>query len=227
MERYQTIFIIIYLAVLFCYFFTETSGKMKYRAPNKILLSTLFLGYAAAAFFRHCDPYSYSLLLLFAIFLAWSGDVYLLWDINRGGDLFLCSNMAFFVYEIALAIDTGLGFRDLWWSILLFATLWAAMLRLAIGKKAKLGRMAVPAILYATSVMLHGTLGLALAVNAGKAAARAPELLLLGSGLALFMVSDGLMALRTAVFKKNKIVPWLNTGTYYIGLLLVVLSLSF
>jgi len=227
MDFSRIVFVVAYVATLCCYFFSETSGKMKYRAPNKIILASLFLAYALVAFFLRSDLRSYHLLFMVAIFLAWFGDVYLLWDFSRGGDLFLCSNICFFVYELVLAGDAGLSFGDFWWFILVFAALWGSMVFLAATKRIDFGKSRFPMLLYLASVTLHGSLGLALACNASRASLPAVKLVLLGLGLGLFLASDYFLTLHKFVFTKSKAILRLNSGTYFVGLLLVVLSMSY
>jgi hypothetical protein len=67
-------FIIVYALVLIMYFITETSGKLYLRAPNKIILASMFL--------RLCFHSIIIIIHFLAItslfsrpFLAWMGDV--------------------------------------------------------------------------------------------------------------------------------------------------------
>ena len=51
------IFTIVYVLVLGAYFFTETSGKMYLRAPNKCLLALMFFVFGCVVF-TTSDKYS-------------------------------------------------------------------------------------------------------------------------------------------------------------------------
>jgi len=219
-------FVAVYAATLCSYFFTETSKSFRARAVNKILLSTLFLSYAAVAFTLHYDARSYHLVLLVAVLLAWLGDVFLLWDLNRGGDFFLCSNLCFLVYGLAFAGDAGIPFGALWWFLPLAGALWGSVFIISGRYKADLAGTRLPMLLYFATVTLHASLGLALAVNAGRATVPQARVLCFGGGLVLFLVSDCFLVLRRFGKPENKVLARLTSGTYFVGLLGVVFSLS-
>ena len=107
------IFICCYCLILCLYFFTETTGKLKLRAPNKIALSTMFFVFACYQF--NANPMyglnSYHIILIAALFLAFLGDAFLLIDLNRGGDFFLAGNICFFIYEIATLENNNIHFN--------------------------------------------------------------------------------------------------------------------
>ena len=66
----MTLFVVIYLLALCCYFYTRTSGKKLYRALNKYLMATMYLVLAIVVFFRKYTFASYQLLLMAALILA-------------------------------------------------------------------------------------------------------------------------------------------------------------
>jgi hypothetical protein len=215
-------FIIAYVAVLFLYFYSETSGKMALRAPNKIILASMFLVFAVVQFESHYEFLSFHLLLMVALFLAWMGDVFLLIDFNRGGDFFLCGNVCFFTYELAACIDKGFSFANFWWVFLLEFLLVGIFILLA--KKypdiLKLGKMKGPMILYISSITLHGMMGLALMILLPGT-----NLALLGLGSVLFMISDYILTVDKFVIRNNKWILRSNSAFYFTGLLLIVLSM--
>lgn len=222
----KTAFVAVYAATLCAYFFTETSRSFRARAVNKILLSTLFLSYAAVAFFLHYPVRSYHLVLLVAVLFAWLGDVFLLWDLDRGGDFFLCSNLCFLVYGLAFAGDAGIPFGALWWFLPLAGALWGTAFLVSGRHKADIEGRRLPVLAYFATVTLHACLGLALAANAGRASLPASKLLCFGGGLVLFLVSDCSLALRRFGKPGSKALARFASGTYFVGLLGVVFSMS-
>jgi len=225
-EIAKTAFIAVYATSLCSYFFTETSENFRARAVNKILLSTLFLSYAVAAFVLHYAFRSYHLVLLVAVFLAWLGDVFLLWDLNRGGDFFLCSNLCFLVYGLAFLDDAGIPFGAVWWFLPLAVVLWGSVFVVSGRHRTDIAATRLPMLLYFATVTLHASLGLALAVNAGRASVPAAKVLCFGGGLVLFLVSDCFLVLRKFGYPKSKALARLTSGAYFVGLLGVVFSMS-
>lgn len=215
-------FIIIYLIVLCVYFYTETSGKMKLRAPNKIILATLFLGYAIYMYVTKHQINSLSTLLMIAVFLSWLGDVYLLIDFGRGGDFFLCGNVCFIAYEIAIFQSNGILFSKWWWVLLLIAILLVFCLIVNLkSPKFNIGSMKWPLYMYIASITISGMLGVGLLVSFVGL-----PLMYLGIGTLLFMISDYLLMTYKFVLKGNKWILRGNSCTYFIGLLLIVLSMG-
>lgn len=216
-------FIIAYIAVLCLYFITETSGKMYLRAPNKIILASMFFIFAVVQFHRQYELPSFHLLLIAALFLAWLGDVFLLFDLNRGGDFFLAGNVCFFMYEMAACIGQGRSFADFWWVILLEVLLVGLFILLA--KKypgtLKLGKMKWPMTLYISSIVLHGMMGMALMIVFPGAG-----LGLMGLGSVLFMISDFILTVDKFVIRNNRWILRSNSAFYFTGLLLIVLSMA-
>ena len=110
------IFIAIYLIALCCYFKTRTSGNIKHRAINKYFMATMYLSLAFVTFMDKYEFASYQTLLIAALILAWLGDIFLVFDFNRGGDFFLAGNICFILYEQAVLIDNGFWFNDFAWT---------------------------------------------------------------------------------------------------------------
>lgn len=216
------LFIVVYLGLLIAYFFSETSGNHKRRAVNKIALASLYLIYAFYAYLTDYPIWSIHLVGMFAIVCSWFGDVLLLYSFFKGGIAFSIGNVLFVAYEILLLIGYGVPFRRVWWAIPLFFAVWGTIHALVMkgwftGKHVKAyGR-------YFASAAAHGSLGIAMAVAAGGGSLR---LLLIGLGLPLFMISDIFLGLHKFKYRESKAILRLNSGTYFVGLLLVVLSLS-
>lgn len=217
-----TIFIIAYLAVLFCYFITETSGKMSLRAPNKIILASMFFVYAIVQF-QHYDYFSYHLVLMAALFLAWLGDVFLLFSLNRGGDFFLCGNVCFVTYQMAVMYENGYSFANFAWVIPTLVALMLGFIFLAqkYPKVLKLGKMKWPMVLYLSSISFNGLMGITLMSHLGGT-----PYFVMGLGILLFWISDIIITILHFVVDGNKWVLRLNSLFYFVGLLLIVLSMG-
>ena len=215
------IFTIVYVLVLGAYFFTETSGKMYLRAPNKCLLALMFFVFGCIVF-TTSDKYSltsYHGLLMAGLFLAMMGDIFLLFDFNRGGDFFLCGNVCFAIYHMSLLKDHGFGIGNYWWLILIAALLVGLyyFLFTKFPNVFKIGPFKNPFVLYLASITLHGMMGIATMIFI-------PELFLLGFGSVLFFISDLTLTLDKFVFR-NKWSLRLNSAFYFTGMLLIVLSM--
>ena len=218
----MTLFIIAYLAVLCLYFFTETSGKLAWRAPNKIVLASMFLVYAFVQY-QHYEQLSIHLLLMVALFLAWMGDVFLLIDLNRGGDFFLCGNVCFIVYEMAMLMKQGHAFGTFAWTIPVMILILLTLIFFS-GKYPKIfkfGKMRWPMMLYLTSITLHGLTGIAMMILLPGT-----PFFVMGLGSLLFWISDIILTIDHFIYIGNKWVLRANSATYFSGLLLIVLSMA-
>ena len=218
------LFIAVYLIALFCYFFTRTSETKRYRALNKYIMATMYLVYGIYyTAFRH--PFSsFHTVLIIALIFAWLGDVFLVFDFNRGGDFFLAGNVCFIFYEMMVISDMGYSFRNFGWVFLVVALMLGAFI-FACSKwpnKFKLGKMKWPMTFYLSSIYTHGITGLALFLLAPAGSAYR----VMGIGSFLFMISDIILTLYNYVFGENRWLVKANSLTYFVGLLLIVLSTS-
>ena len=103
------VFSIIYILFLLFYFVTRVGDNIKYRAINKYILATMYLVYAIVMF-HVCDLTGIHYLLMVALFLAYLGDLFLVFDLGRGGDFFLAGNVCFATFYLASLIDKGVPF---------------------------------------------------------------------------------------------------------------------
>ncbi len=219
----MNLFIIVYLLLLCCYFYTRTSDNKKLRAINKYLMATMYLAYAIVIFFKRYEFVSYQTLLMAALILAWLGDVFLVFDFGRGGDFFLSGNICFILYEQIIMLKHGYGFADFAWTFIAAATLLIAFV-FASGKRPdvfKLGKMRWPMTFYLSSIITHGMTGLAMALLVHETG-----FTVMGIGSVLFMLSDMILTSYRFVFNNNKWLIRLNSLTYFTGLLLIVLGTS-
>lgn len=218
----MTIFIAVYLAALCCYFYTRTSGNIKYRAINKYFMATMYLGLAIVTFVNKYEFASYQTLLMAALILAWLGDIFLVFDFGRGGDFFLAGNICFVLYEQIVLVDHGgYWFNDFAWTYVIAGLMLAAVI-FATGRwpdRIKMGKMRWPMIFYLSSIFMHGITGLALMIMMPGTG-----YVMLGLGSFLFMISDIDLNLYRYVFNDNKWLIRINSLTYFSGLLLIVLS---
>lgn len=212
-------FIVIYCVVLCCYFFTETSGNLKLRAPNKIVLALMFFIFGAYYICNFWGELHY--LALAALFLAMMGDIFLLFSFNRGGDFFLAGNICFVIYEIMILQLSGLLINQFWWVLLVTPVLVSifAFLFYKFPNIFKVGVLRIPMLMYLVTIISNGIFGIALV-------AYVPSFLYFGIGTFLFMLSDFDIILHKFVFTKSKLVHRLNSALYFVGMLLIVLNFA-
>lgn len=221
MNIYLMIFIAVYLVLLICYFFTRTSDNIKYRAINKFLMATMYLVLAFVVFFRNYDFVSYQTLLMAALILAWLGDIFLVFDFGRGGDFFLAGNICFTLYEQIVLVENGYTIRETWWT---FAVAMIMGLTFNVACRAKpkifkLGKMKDLITFYLLSIFTHGMNGLCMALFLPDT-----NYMIMGIGSFLFMISDMILMTYKFVLGNNKWLIRANSLTYFVGLLLIVLS---
>ena len=214
-------FILVYLMVLFCYFFSETSGNLKRRSINKIILASMFLVFGIVAYILSYSFLSYHLILLLAVFFAFLGDIYLLYSFTKGGILFLTSNVLFFTYQWIIVGVNKVPFIEVLWFILMFISLFGTFFILTKKKILNFKTKNLHILTYVASVSLNGTLGLTLALYFLNT-----KILLLGIGLFLFMLSDYFLMVHKFKVHKNWILRS-NSACYFIGLLMIVLSFMY
>ena len=217
----MTLFVIVYLVALFCYFFTRFSDKKLYRALNKYLMATMYLVLGIVTFIRKCEFASYQMILMAALFFAWLGDIFLVFDFGRGGDFFLAGNVCFTLYEVAVMKDHGLRLKDFGWAfmasgIMILLFILACKLK---PETFKLGKMRIPMTFYLMSIFTHGMTGMAMALLLPGT-----NYVMMGIGSVLFMISDMILVTYKFVVGENKWLIRANSLTYFTGLLLIVLS---
>ena len=157
-----------------------------------------------------------------ALIFAWLGDIFLVFDFGRGGDFFLAGNVCFTLYEQIVLVDKGgYSFRNFAWTFIV-AGLMLIIVIIATGRwpeKIKMGKMRWPMIFYLSSIFMHGITGLALMTMM-----RGTSYALMGLGSFLFMISDIDLNVYRYIFNNNKWLVRFNSLTYFVGLLLIVLS---
>ncbi|MCR4633470.1 MAG: lysoplasmalogenase [Erysipelotrichaceae bacterium] len=218
----MTLFVAVYLIALFCYFFTRVSKNIMHRAINKYIMATMYLVLAIVTFFRKYEFVSYQALYMVALLFAYFGDLFLVFDFGRGGDFFLAGNICFIVYEQIVMIDHGLSFKDFWWVFLTVAVILGTFIIACTRypEKIKMGKMRWPMTWYLSTILTHGITGLALIILLPGT-----NFVTLGMGSFLFMISDMILTAYRFIFNDNKWLIRANSLTYFVGLLLIVLSM--
>lgn len=216
----MTLFIVIYLIALCCYLITRNGEKKLYRAINKYIMATMYLVFAIVVFVRKGLFVSYHTLLIAALIFAWLGDVFLVFDFGRGGDFFLAGNICFILFEQIVLADHGYGFKDFAWVFVASGAILLAFILACQFKpdKFKLGKMRWPMTLYLASIIIHGMTGLAMSLMLPGT-----NYVMMGIGSVLFMISDMLLTTYKYVLN-NILLVRANSLTYFIGMLLIVLS---
>ena len=216
----RTVFVILYLSLLGLYLFVETGDSFRRRAVNKILLSSLFLFFGHFWFWTNGYAQGWSFLALVGLFYACMGDALLLFSFGAGSAAFLVANLCFIGYTFCTLWYSGAFPGAMIWLVLGLVLFFGLFFWATATRWIDLGKMKVAALFYLLSVFLHGIMGLQAALYLPGA-----HTLLLGIGLALFMIADHFLVIYR--FKtKNKRALRANTACYFLGMMLVALSFS-
>ena len=217
------VFSIIYCLFLCGYFVTRVGKNIKARAINKYIMATMYMVYAIVQYQLGYGLGTIETILMLALFLAYLGDIFLVFDLNRGGDFFLAGNVAFVVYYLALFNANGLTFGNYWFVLVAWLVIYGAFVVCSnlFPKVFKFGKMKGNMTFYLASIMLHGMFGLGAMILIPSTAA-----FVCGLGSLMFMISDCILTVDKFVIVGNKWITRSNSFFYFIGLLLIVLSLG-
>lgn len=222
MNPFVIAFIALYAVALCAYFFTRVGNKMAHRAANKMVMATMYLVYAIVMF--HVGKFDgIYYVLLAALFLAYLGDLFLIFDFGRGGDFFLAGNICFSTFYFASLAERSVPFASYFWALIVWAVIVCAfvVLFVKLPNVFKLGKMRGAMLFYLASITLHGVMGLTAIIYIGDL-----SYLLMGAGSLLFMASDYILTVDRFVVKGTKWIVRCNSLTYFSGLLLIALSLG-
>ena len=229
----MVLFTIIYCLFLVVYFFTRPGNdiadkcskkQLWIRAINKYIMATMYMVYAIVMFITKDFQFlSFHLIFLIALFYAYLGDIFLVFDLNRGGDYFLSGNFIFAIYYICLFVDAGHSFADFYWVFIIWAVMLGGFILASnkLPKVFKLGKMKFPMTFYLSSIMLHGSCGIGAMILLNSTAG-----FVLGLGSVMFMISDFILTTDKFVIRNNKWIVRANSFFYFIGLLLIALSIG-
>lgn len=214
-------FIVVYCVILCLYFYTETTGNLKLRAPNKIVLALMFFTFGTYFICQNPLLGVPHYLAIAALFLAMLGDIFLLFSYNRGGDFFLAGNVCFIIYQILLLTWSGCHISTYWWVFLVIPALWFTFFFLfkKFPNFFKMGKMKGPMLFYLSSIIGNGVFGIA-------TMAYVPNYFLFGLGMFIFMLSDFDITFHKFVCPENKWVHRLNSALYFVGMLIAVLNFA-
>ena len=217
------IFSIIYCLFLCGYFVTRVGNNIKARAINKYIMATMYMVYAIVYFQLRFDLASIETILMLALFLAYLGDIFLVFDLNRGGDFFLAGNVAFVVYYLALFHQQGLTIANYWFVLVAWLVIYGTFVVCSnvFPKVFKFGKMKFGMTFYLSSIMMHGMFGLGAMILVPTTAG-----FVCGLGSLMFMISDCILTVDKFVIVGNKWITRSNSFFYFIGLLLIALSLG-
>ncbi|MCQ2462876.1 MAG: lysoplasmalogenase [Clostridia bacterium] len=229
MNTVQIIFSVVYIALLISYLFSETSGNFKRRAVNKIAMASMFLIYAVVEFVRPlagengmlCVPSIEKCVIIAAFFFAWLGDVLLLWSFMKGGIAFIVSNLLFSVYLIRVIYSNRIPFVRMLPSVIIYVLLIGTVIALYKTKKIDFGKIGGAMVIYLASVTLHGSMSIGVLINVQQT-----HITLLCCGLILFMISDYFLTTDKFIHPAKWVLRC-NSATYFSGLLLACLSMSY
>lgn len=215
--------VVLYLGALVSYFFSETSGNFERRAVNKILMAGMFLtlglgGLLEASYI----PSVLGFLLGFGLLFSAGGDVALLWNFTIGGIIFGVGNLTIFAAYLVYLTKHGIAFSQYWWFLIIFAIFAGVWFYLWKSGWIDFGKIGVKMYLYLFTVMMHGTLSIA-----GLCFLHDANSILLFVGSILFMISDWFISLHKFKYKDSKVILRFNSGTYFVGLLLMALGCRF
>ena len=226
-------FIVIYCLFLVVYFFTRpghdiadktTKKQLWIRAINKYIMATMYMVYAIVMYIKKDYQFlSYHTIFLIALFFAYLGDIFLVFDLNRGGDYFLAGNFIFAFYYITLFVAEGLTIANFFWLFIIWAVMLGSFIFASnkFPKVFKLGKMKFPMTFYLSSIMLHGSCGIGAMILLPSV-----RTLVLGIGSVMFMISDFILTTDKFVIRNNKWIVRANSFFYFIGLLLIALSIA-
>jgi len=216
------IFSVIYLLFLCAYFITRVGNNIKHRATNKYILATMYMVYAIVMFYLH-NLEGYHYIMMVALFFAYLGDIFLVFDFARGGDFFLAGNVCFATFYLASLKEANIPFVNYFWIFIIWIILISIFIYLAnrFPKVIKLGKVKYPMAFYLSSITIHGLLGLVSAIFISTT-----PIIVMGVGSILFMISDYILIVDRFIIQKNKWIVRSNSLTYFVGILLIVLSIG-
>ena len=217
------IFSIIYCLFLCGYFVTRVGKNIKARAINKYIMATMYMVYAIVQYQLRYGLGTIETILMLALFLAYLGDIFLVFDLNRGGDFFLAGNVAFVVYYLTLFEMEGLTIANYWFVLVAWLVIYGAFVVCSnvFPKVFKFGKMKFGMTFYLSSIMMHGMFGLGAMILVPTTAG-----FVCGLGSLMFMISDCILTVDKFVIVGNKWITRSNSFFYFIGLLLIALSLG-
>ncbi len=219
MKLFYIIFCSLYVLLLLFYFKNETGGNFTKRAVNKTALSAMFVTNFLICFFANGTVLSLmSIMALCAFVFCFFADIILLFDFVKGAVVFSVGNLCFTVYSFLLLANNNIAFSQVWWCAIIFAAVFVSYLLAIKFLKMNYKKYGIKLPIYLITVTLHGSLGIAIAVTGTELSEK-----IFGIGLIMFMISDYLLV-TYKIFRKSKLILRMNSGLYFIGIMLASLS---
>ena len=218
MFSYIITFIIIYILTLTSYIFFKLKGNFKKRAINKIILSALFVLLALIGFFLNYSLLNIEFIKILAIISAFVGDILFLFSFKKGGISFLLANIFLILYlSYSLWINHACMLNVVI-SLSIFIIMYIFYIYISKKFNFNMGNNRNAIYIYLLFVTLSASLATSLFIT------NPFNYYLTSIGIILFMLSD--YVLMTYKFKyNNKYLIILNSITYFIGYLLISISL--
>lgn len=223
------VYVLIYLVVLFCYFFSETSGNHKRRSINKTILAVMFMAYAIfGTVFNIVNdgPYKIiSLVLITSLLFCMIGDIVLLKSFSKGGIYFSVGNILLMVFNMLYLSVNGISVLKWGWFPLVLLVIWGGYMKLKKRGFIDFGKMDKSFSMYLLGVTLHGSLSMV-----GLLWLHDLKSVLIFAGSILYMISDYFISIATFKYpdykgtKAGKISLRCNSLTYFVGLILIAVS---
>lgn len=224
MTSYFAIPIVVFLATLPFYLSAEyRSGRRAY-LPLKLVCSLCFLtvGLIGAGLGRSGPVAAYDGLMIAGLVLSLIGDMLLAWSMARR--TFILGLLAFLVahvmYTTAFSLANGFSAWDLLLLGVILAGAFAGYKVLALD----LGQLKLPVVAYLLVISAMLTKAISSLYLGGITS---PARWLVVIGAVLFFISDGVLALIKFQDHPAKADRAINLTTYYLGQILLALSLFF
>ncbi len=218
MSWLKIVYLCVYGALLIAYMACKALRvSRRFRGPVKMALSAMFVGVGVSAciFFK---GETLAVVLTVGLAFAAAGDFFLVFmdkraNFHRGVVAFGIANAVMIAYSV-------LSFGWRWWSLAVFAVLYAANIVLQKTGVYSYGKSAVYLNVYLVLVGYNGSLGITL-ISGGTANLSA---FLFGLGALLFFLSDLCLGIHAYKLRRRS-VDVMNSLLYFSGLMLIAVSL--
>lgn len=221
MRAFRAAYVALYLLLTAAYCYTASRPRSTMRRANKTGLATLYFLFGAISWIQTAGRGTmWLLVLLLGLALCVAGDVVLMFSFVKGAICFFGANVTMLFFELIEAEHFGVPLVSLWPALPATAAAIFAVKILAKRHWLRFGSFQLGAMLYLLSITLSGMTGICLALRLPGG----PRIL--GIGLGLFMISDYVLFYRE-FRKKRQAAQLLNTLTYFPGMLLIALSVSY
>lgn len=220
-KPYTIALIIIYLILYLSYIYAIKLGRSYIRAVNKIILALLYFAIALIAFYLYEGSKEIFYLLIIGLAFAVIGDIVLLFNFSLGAGFFTLGNISLLVFEILYLNSFSISFIRYFPFIVLtiiFVALYALYIKkfVQIESKEKF-KLSLGYLVFVTS---HAVLSVIMTLIINNSFS-----LIFSIGSILFMMSDFVLVKDALAVNKSLLVRRLNTALYFMGILLISMSM--